>query len=133
MVYENPPSVRRVETDREDACAFEITGRVSAADMENLYGLLEAEYALHDKIDLLVLIHDYEGFDWSAAFTETTMAGKTHALRHIRKYAVVGGPDWMRGVIGFARPFLSIEMKHFELDQAGAAWTWIGANPVEPA
>ncbi len=133
MIYETPPSIRRLETDRSDACAFEITGHITAADMENLYGLLEAEYALHDKLDLLVLIHDYEGFDWSAAFTETTMLGKTHALKHIRKYAVVGGPDWMRGVLGFFKPFFSIDMKHFELDDAAAAWKWIGANPVETA
>lgn len=133
MIYENPPSVRRVETDRPDACAFEITGHISAADIENLYGLLEAEYALHDKVDLLVLIHDYEGFDWSAAFTEGAVVGKSHALKHIRKYAVVGGPDWMRGVMGFFKPFFSIEMKHFDLDKAEDAWTWLGATPVQAA
>jgi len=133
MLYDNPPSIRRIETDREDAYAFEITGHITSADMENLYGLLEAGYALHDKVDLLILIHDYEGFDWSAAFTETTMVGKTHALRHIRKYAIVGGPGWMRGVIGFFKPFISLEMSHFEADQAAAAWEWIGAHPVEDA
>ncbi len=126
-----PPNIRRIETDRDDAYAFEITGHIASADMENLYGLLEAGYALNDKIDLLVSIHDYEGFDWSAAFTETTMVGKTHALRHIRKYAVVGGPGWMRGVMSFFSPFISIDMKHFESDKISEAWAWIGANPTE--
>ncbi len=46
MIYDNPPSVRRIETDRADAYAFEITGHITSADMENLYGLLEAGYAL---------------------------------------------------------------------------------------
>ncbi len=41
------PAVRRIETDRSDACAFEIVGHVSPADIENLYGLLEGAYALH--------------------------------------------------------------------------------------
>ena len=133
MLAETPPNVRRIETDRDDAYAFEITGHINSADIENLYGLLEGGYALHDKIDLLVLIHDYEGFDWSAAFTETTMVGKTHALKHIRKYAVVGGPGWMRGVINFSKPFFSIEMKHFEPEHVAAAWEWINAKPAEAA
>lgn len=128
LVNENPPNIKRIETDRPDAYAFEITGHITAPDIENMYGLLEGAYAVHDKIDLLVVIHDYEGFDWSAAFKESTMVGKTHALKHIRKYAVIGGPGWMRPVIGFFKPFFSLEMKHFEADEEEAAWKWLGAS-----
>ncbi len=132
MPVQTPPSIRRIDADRDDAYAFEVTGHITSADIENLYGLLEAGYALHDKIDLLVLVHDYEGFDWSAAFTETTMVGKTHALKHIRRYAVVGGPGWMAAAINVSKPFLSLEMKHFEPDRVQDAWEWIGAMPVDP-
>ena len=97
MIYETPPSIRRIETDRSDACAFEITGHITAADVENLYGLLEAEYALHDKLDLLVLIHDYEGFDWSAAFTETT-----HASARPMRSSISANTPWSAGRTGCA-------------------------------
>ncbi|MDN2566138.1 STAS/SEC14 domain-containing protein [Aquibium sp. A9E412] len=127
--YSPPPVVRRIETDRADAYAFEITGHIAAPDVENAYGLLEAAYRQHDKIDLIVLIHDYEGFDWNAILTDATMLGKTNALKHIRKYAVVGGPGWMAGAIAVFRPFVSVEMKHFAADEADEAWAWIDARP----
>lgn len=133
MLNENPPNVRRIDTSRDDAYGFEICGHVTTADVENLYGLLEGAYTIHDKIDVIVVIHDYEGFDWDAAWREQTIIGKTNALKHIRKYAVVGGPSWMASVMGMFKPFLSIEMKHFEMDAIGEAWEWIEARPAEPS
>ena len=119
------PAIRRIDTDRDDLCALEIVGRFTAADLENAYGLLEGAYAV------LVRISRYDGFDWSAAFTDATIRGKTRALRHIRKYAVVGGPGWMRTVIGIFGPLTSIETRYFDADEEAAAWTWLDARPVE--
>lgn len=130
LLNENPPHVRRIDTDRPDAFAFEVLGHIGTADIENLYGLLEGAYALHDRIDLIVLMRDFEGFDWSAAFRESTIAGKTQALKHIRRYAVVGGPAWIAPVISLSKPFLAPEIRHFETDEEAAAWQWIGAVPV---
>lgn len=130
---DDPPHVRRIETDREDAYAFELVGHITAADMENLYGLLEGAYEVHDKIDVLVILRGYEGFDWQAAFKEQTMIGKTHALQHIRKYAFAGGPGWMSAMASLFRPFFSMEMKHFDADEIDQAWAWIGARPIETA
>lgn len=130
LINETPPSIRRIDTNRDDAYAFEITGRVNAADVENIYGLLEGAYTLHDRIDLIVIFHDYEGIDRNAAWKRHSMRGKMRALKHIRKYAVVGGPGWVKPVMGFFKPFLSVEMKHFELDDLTAAWEWLGAEPL---
>lgn len=124
------PAIRRIETDRADLCALEIDGHFTAADLENAYGLLQGAYAEHDKIDLLVRMIRYDGFDWGSAFTETTIRGKTQTLRHIRKYAVVGGPGWMRIVIGVFGPLTSIETRHFNAEEEAEAWRWIGGNPV---
>lgn len=130
IVIDNPPSVRRIDTDRAEAFAFEITGHVSAADVENMYGLIEAACELQETIDVLVRIHHYEGFDWSAAFRDSTLAGKSRALRHIRRYAVIGGPTWIQATMALVKPFMSVEMKHFEAGEEGNAWAWIDARPV---
>ena len=130
LINDTPPNVRRIETDREGAYAFEVKGFISAADVENMYGLLEGAYELHDRIDLIVIVHDYEGIDWSAAWKEPTIFGKTRALKHIRKYALVGGPAWFHAGVSFFKPFLSIEMKTFELEEVESAWEWIGAKPL---
>ncbi|TJV02209.1 MAG: STAS/SEC14 domain-containing protein, partial [Mesorhizobium sp.] len=58
---EDVPAVRRIDTDRDDLFAIDVVGHVTAADAENLFGLLEAAYALHPKIDVLVRLIDHEG------------------------------------------------------------------------
>ncbi len=129
LINETPPNVRRVETDREDAYAFEVTGHITAADVENMYGLLEGAYTLHERIDVIVIIHDYDGIDWNAAWKEKTILGKTRGLKHIRKYAVIGGPGWLKGALALFKPFVSVDMQYFDLENVEAAWQWIGAKP----
>ncbi|MCT8999685.1 SpoIIAA family protein [Chelativorans intermedius] len=130
FINENPPRVRRIDTDREDTYAFEVTGHITAADVENLYGLLEGAYELHDRIDVIVIFHDYEGVDWNAAWKDQGMRGKTGAFAHIRKCAVVGGPAWLGTALALLGPLFSAEVKHFEARQEAAAWAWVGANPA---
>lgn len=131
MITMDPlPAIRRIDTDRSDLCALEIVGHFTAADLENAYGLLEAAYAEHQKVDLLVRITHYDGFDWGAVFDETTIRGKAHALRHIRKYAVVGGPAWMRAVLSVFGPLTSITTRHFDAASETKAWEWIGGKPA---
>jgi len=127
---ETPPSVRRIETDRDDVFAFEITGDIDAADIENLYGLLEGAALLHDLIDVIVIMHDYDGVDLSTLLRGETYSGKAEAFRHIRRIALVGAKGWIRTGIAVAKPFTSIEIKEFDLDEADEAWAWIGASPL---
>ncbi len=126
------PAIRRIDTDRGDLCALEIVGHFSANDLENAYGLLEAAYAEHEKVDLLLRITQYDGFDWSAIFAKSTIRGKAQALRHIRKYAVVGGPAWMRPMIAVVRPLTSVTTRHFASAHEASAWEWLGAKERPP-
>ncbi|HWK64393.1 MAG TPA: STAS/SEC14 domain-containing protein [Rhizobiaceae bacterium] len=124
------PAIRRIDADRDDLCALEIVGRFTAADLENAYGLLQAAYERHDKIDVLIRISDYDGFDWNAALDESLVGLKSQALPHIRKYAVVGGPTWMRVALGLFGPFMSFDVRHFAMQEEAAAWAWIGGQPI---
>lgn len=121
------PAVRRIDTDRDDLFAVDIVGEVNAADAENLYGLLEAAYALHAQIDVLVRLTDFESADWSEISRQTLEQGQTAALGHIRKCASVGGPDWT----GYARGELpeGVELRHFPADREADAWRWLAAEP----
>lgn len=129
-IMEPPIAIRRLDTNREDVFAFDVVGHITASDVENIYGLLEGAYSIHDKVDMLVRIKDYEGIDWDAAVKDFRLLGKTHALKHIRRYAVVGGPGWMGAVIAVFKPFFRVEMKHFEAEKEAEAWAWIGASEL---
>jgi hypothetical protein len=119
------PNIRKLDTHRSDLFAFEVTGHITAGDIENIYGLLNEAYATHPKIDLLVRMTNYEGWDWDVVTREATMVGKTKALKHIRRYAVVGGPDWVAAMIRFFDPFFGVEMRHFTKAEEDAAWAWL--------
>jgi hypothetical protein len=123
------PAVRRIETDREDLFACEITGHATAADIENLYGLLEGAYALHERIDVLVHFTNYEGIDWNEVSADTKREGQDHASQRVRRCASIGGPDWVSYFRGFFAPSIDVELKRFEEDEAAEAWAWIGAQP----
>jgi SpoIIAA-like len=125
-----PVAVRRVDTDRQDVFAFEVKGHLEVSDIENIYGLLEGVYQLHPKIDVLLRMRNYDGIDWSAATRDLSLLGDSKALKHIRRYAVVGGPGWMSATLALFRPFFSIEMKHFEEKEEPEAWNWIGASEI---
>lgn len=133
LINETPPSVRRIETDRDDAYAFEVTGQITASDMENMYGLLEGAYELHPKIDVIVIIHDYEGLDWAAVWRSQTISGKARALKHIRKCAIVGGPGWIKAFAAVFGPFTSATLTPFALEELEEAWEWIGAKALPSA
>jgi len=124
------PAIRKIETSRDDLCAIEIAGRITANDVENAYGLIEAEFAGHDRIDLILRVADYKGFDWALAFSPQTLRRKMRAIGHLRRYAVIGGPAWLPQAIALVAPFVSTQVRHFALADEAAAWNWLDARPV---
>lgn len=124
------PAVRRIPTDRDDAFGFDLVGEVGGADVENIYGLLEAAYEEHPLIDLVVRMVDCDGFDHGVFLNHTTLALKSHSLKHVRKCAIVGGPAWVAGATTLLSPFLAATVRHFPAAEEQAAWQWLGATPA---
>ncbi|GLU25054.1 STAS/SEC14 domain-containing protein [Brucella sp. NBRC 12950] len=131
MRNEDIPVIRRIPTNREDVFAFAIEGHLDDASLENLYGLLDAAYEGHDEIDLLIRLTGYDGVDWGSAFSESMLSMRAKSLRHLRRYAIVGGPLWIQASVALMQPFLSIEMKTFESEDEPKAWEWLSAEPAE--
>ncbi|TGQ42722.1 MULTISPECIES: STAS/SEC14 domain-containing protein [unclassified Mesorhizobium] len=127
---ESVPAVRRIPTDRDDLFAVDIVGHVLASDAENLFGLLEAAYALHPRIDVLVRLIDHDGVDWAKVSGETVTQGTAHALEHVGRCAAVGEPNWIPEVQGLFTASLPVELRHFRAEDEAAAWEWLGARPI---
>jgi hypothetical protein len=122
------PAVRRLDTDRSDVLAIEFAGPVTGADVENLYGLLEGAYTLHDQIDLLVRWADGDEVDWEKVKPATVAEARDHAARHIRRYAAVGERGDLSSLL--KRLVGSVgEHRRFAADEEEKAWEWIGARP----
>lgn len=124
------PAIRRIETSRDDLFAIDVVGHVSAADAENLFGLLEAAYALHQRIDVAVRMIDHDGVDWTDISDETLKHGAVHALEHIGRCAAIGSPDWTADAQHALPASSRIEFRHFKDEDEAEAWKWLGAQPV---
>jgi hypothetical protein len=50
---------------------------------------------------------------------------KLSSLSHIRRYAVVGGPGWMKNMAEMVLSALPIDVRFFDSDDEDAAWVWL--------
>ncbi len=121
----NGGHIKKVPTDRDNLVAYSIDGHMTADDITSVYTELLAIYKQHEKIDLLVRFENFDGFDWSAVFTDTTYAAKTQSLDHIRRYAIVGAPSWMSTIATAFNPLFALELKSFEPSEEDKAWAWL--------
>lgn len=121
----NDSHIKTISTNRDDLVAYLIDGHMTADDITSVYTELLAIYKQHEKIDLLVKFENFDGFDWSAVFTDTTYAAKTQSLDHIRRYAIVGAPSWMSTIATAFNPLFSLELKSFKMDEEEKAWAWL--------
>lgn len=124
------PAIRRIETNRDALFAIDVVGDVSPADAENLFGLLEAAYALHPRVDVLVRLTDEESVDWANISQDTLRQGVAHAMEHVVRCAVIGEPGWASLVAGVFPEALPFELRRFDVDDEEAAWQWLGARPA---
>ena len=125
------PAIRRIETSRDDLFAIDVVGHVSSADAENLFGLLEAAYALHPRIDVLVRLINHDGVDWADVASETLKKGEANAKQHVARCASVGEPNWIPDVQGWFSASMPIELRHFKAEEEQEAWQWLGATPID--
>ena len=124
------PAIVRVPTDRANMLAFRIRDRVQASDARAIMGFLNDAYQRHDKIDLMVIVDDFDGFDAQILFDAGAWSSKRESLSHVRRYAVVGGPAFIRSAAGFFGAFMPVEIKAFERDDEDEAWQWLNAAPL---
>ncbi len=129
-MLDSVPAVRRIDTDRETLAAFDIFGTVNSADLENLFGLLEAAYALHPSTDVLLRLTDCDGFEGRGFGRSTVNEGRQAAGEHVRRCAIVGDGH---GIADSSRLFVAVgagETRHFAARQEDEAWDWLGARRV---
>ena len=127
---ERVPAVRRIETDRKDLFAIEITGEFTSADVENMCGLLEGAYALNDRIDLLIRIEALDGVDLADMERDTVRYMREHVARNVDRCAIVEDGGLSPEIERLLKPEDSAETRHFAPDDEPEAWRWLGAREI---
>ena len=111
----------------ESCIALKISGQVTAADYEALIPKLDEAIAAHGKINLLVVVEDFDIEGWEAAKADFQFG--THQYRQVEKAAFVGDKKWLEWTVKLMDPFTRrTEEKTFSPEDLEAAWTWVLAK-----
>ena len=123
-------AVRFIETDRPEVLGIEIDGRLTDEEMARVSAELNRRREARRIEGLLLRVRSLGRVDPSIALDGEYLRMKLGFLGELNRYAVIGGPDWLRDWLNFFRPFVRFELRHFEPAAETAAWTWLGAKPL---
>lgn len=113
---------------RPDLLAFEIRSKISKADIEWMASIAEGAMEAHDKIDMLIIMSNFEGSDLSATFDSYAFGVQARSLAHIRRYVVVGAPAAANAMINVSGLITPVETKTFDLKDELAAWAFLSED-----
>jgi hypothetical protein len=123
-------AIRRRDHPRPTLLAFDIAGKISKADIEDMARRIELAFDTYDRIDILLIMSDFEGLDAGAVFDREALESQIRSIWRVRKYGVVGAPAWARAMIEFSDWLSPVEAKTFDLAEEKEAWAWIDAEPT---
>lgn len=122
------PSIHLLQTSSDAVFAYEVDGRIREKDIEMAVREINAAFERHDKINVLVRMKNWNGFDLAAVLNDDLFKMKYRALSKVDRYAVVGPKPWMRNFLELLDPLFSTNIRIFEASDEEGAWDWVGAR-----
>ncbi len=124
------PALKIIDRDRPDVLGFEIDGKVSAEEVEALVRAFQPALDRGEPLRVVGRVRDIGGVEMSAFANRGYFEMKSRLLRHVERYAVVGGPDWLTSWVSMLDPLFRVDMRHFQANEEAQAWSWVGASPT---
>ncbi|MET0384869.1 MAG: STAS/SEC14 domain-containing protein [Polyangiales bacterium] len=123
-------SLRVLHTTRRDSYAIVVNGKVTRADLDRVAHALNDVFEKHMGLRLLARIERFRGVELSALLAPELWQLKLAGARRVERYALVGGPRWLRPYARLVSHLTPVDMRHFEAQRELDAWTWLDARPV---
>ena len=123
------PAITIIETDRPDVLGFEVDGKIGAEEMKAVAAYF-GEAAAHGRpTRLLGRFKRLDRAEIASLFNPDYYRMKFDALNRLERYAIIGGPGWLKAWISLLDPLFKVEVRHFPAEDEKAAWEWLGAKP----
>jgi SpoIIAA-like len=103
-----------------------LTGRLVKEDYEQFVPMAERLLKTHDKIRMLVEMHDFHGWTASALWEDIKFDAKH--FNDIEQLAIAGDKRWHHGAAVFCKPFTAATIRYFDIAQLAAAQDWLRAG-----
>ncbi|MGF1607023.1 MAG: STAS/SEC14 domain-containing protein [Rhodothalassiaceae bacterium] len=124
-------TIRQIKTDQDHVLAFHVTADVRGEDMAALGRVLQKQFDLKSKVNMLLILEDFEPADSAKGLSLDSLTAQMRSLDHLEKYAVIGPPPAAATLLKLFDKVSDIEVRPFKPDQDEAAWAFIGARPME--
>lgn len=121
------PGVQVVEDGSDGLLIFQIDGKMTEEGADQVFAAFDKAVEGRDKINLMIRVKDYEGFDLGMLTDKDTMTSKLGAIDKVGRYAIVGAPGWMRTMVQTMGSLIPIEMRTFDASEDDAAQKWARA------
>ena len=125
------PSIMIMETDKPEVIGFEIDGRISAVEADAVVDYFNASLEGDRPLRLLGKIKRLDGAELGAFFDRAFFKLKYSILGRLDRYAIVGGPAWLRGWVTVLDKLTKADIRHFKASDEPLAWQWLGAQPTQ--
>lgn len=123
------PAISIIETDTPGVVGFQLDGTIAADELPAIVAYFDEAMERERPLRILGRVKHLGGIEPEALCSSDYFAMKLRALHQVERYALVGGPSWLRAWIGFVDPRVKTEVRHFAAEDEALAWSWLGAQP----
>lgn len=100
-----------------------LTGKLSKEAYQEFVPLTEERIKQYGKVRLLVVMHDFHGWEAGALWEDLKFDLKH--FNDLERLALVGESKWEKGMAAFCKPFTTAKIKYFDIAEIAGAREWI--------
>ncbi|WP_166823485.1 SpoIIAA family protein [Thalassoroseus pseudoceratinae] len=116
-------SCKITEVDSGKIVEIEISGKLTSEAYGMFVPLMEQKIQQFGKVRMLVVLHDFHGWELSALWEDIKFDAKHFS--DIERLALVGESKWEKGMSVFCKPFTTAKIKYFDQGELAEARQWI--------
>lgn len=121
--------IKEIPVNEPHILALRISGKLVEDDYKQFLPRLEKILEKENKISLLIILEDFEGWSAKAAW-EDIKTGWTHDDDFLR-IAIVGENNWQKLIAGFGKLFMDTKIRFFDDESDAIEWLEEIRNRVE--
>lgn len=106
-----------------DVLHLRITGKLTTADYQQFVPIVDAHADTHDRVHLLIELHDFHG--WTAGALWQELRFGIREFDRIHRIAIVGEKPWQKGLALFCKPFTMARIRYYGAERLDQALAWL--------
>ena len=100
-----------------------LTGKLTSTDYASLGPELGRLVKQHGKVNVLLLMLDFHGWDLGAAWEEMKL--DVRHVADVKRLAMVGDRRWEKDLSAFCKPFTTATIRYFDAPDLARARAWV--------